>query len=128
MVDGLILLNSCSAHQWSADLLLDRSAATGKPVGPLPKNRNTRRRKLAPKAAGLKATTCSKKIVGPLCPKQTLSDRLDYLAANYHLQAPALLLLLGVGLSSSPLLVWIAGALVLLSSLSLIYRKLLRNA
>ena len=47
---------------------------------------------------------------------QTLSSRLDHLAGIYHIQLGPILLLLGVGFASSPLLAWIAGVLLFLST------------
>ena len=52
---------------------------------------------------------------------ETLSARLEQLAALYHLQIGPLLMLFAVGLASSPILAWTAGLLIALETLNKLY-------
>jgi hypothetical protein len=59
---------------------------------------------------------------------QTLPERLDYMADHYHLQAPAALLLLGIGIGSSPLLAWTAGLILILETMNKLRHAFVRRA
>ena len=52
---------------------------------------------------------------------ETLSTRLEQLAALYHLQIGPLLMVFAAGLAGSPLLAWTAGALIALETLNKLY-------
>jgi len=52
---------------------------------------------------------------------ETLSIRLEQLAALYHLQIGPLLMVFAAGLAGSPLLAWTAGALIALETLNKLY-------
>lgn len=59
---------------------------------------------------------------------QTFADRLDYLATHYHLQAPAAMLLLAIGLGSSPALAWTAGVILTLETANKLHHVFFRSA
>lgn len=53
---------------------------------------------------------------------ETLTERLEYLGRIYHLQVGPLVMLLGVGLVSSPVLAWTAGVILALETLNKLYQ------
>jgi hypothetical protein len=59
---------------------------------------------------------------------QTLQSRLNYLADIYFLQAPPLLLVLGVSVGSASVLAWTSGALLVLATLNKVRKMLVRSA
>lgn len=57
---------------------------------------------------------------------ETLSARLEQLAAIYYLQIGPLLILFGVGLGTAPILAWTAGVLIALETLNKLYHMFRR--
>ena len=52
----------------------------------------------------------------------TLGERLEYLGRIYHLQVGPLLMVLAVGLATSPALAWTAGMILALERLNKLYQ------
>jgi hypothetical protein len=59
---------------------------------------------------------------------ETLSTRLEQLAALYHVQIGPLIMVFGVSLANSPLLAWTTGVLIALETLNKLYHVFWRDS